>query len=60
MVAYYDLGRFPYNEDSAIFHLEHAAECGSLDGILTLAKMYLGMPHDILPSVALEVCTFIG
>lgn len=56
MVAYYDLGRFPFDEDSAIFHLESAAECGSLDGILTLAKMYLGMPHDILTNVELEKC----
>nr|XP_039268427.1 eukaryotic elongation factor 2 kinase-like isoform X2 [Styela clava] len=56
MVVYYDLGRFPFDEDSAIFHLETAAECGSLDGILVLAKMYLGMPHDILANVELEQC----
>lgn len=55
MSVYYDLGRFPYDEDSALYHLEKASECGSLDAILTLSKMYLGMPHDVLTNVELEV-----
>jgi len=55
MVVYYDLGRFPFHEDSALFHLETAAECGSLDAILCLGKMYMGMPHDLLPQITLEV-----
>nr|XP_026694351.1 eukaryotic elongation factor 2 kinase isoform X4 [Ciona intestinalis] len=54
MAVYYDIGRFPFDEDSALFHLETSAECGSLEGILTLAQIYLGMPHDILSQVTLE------
>nr|CAB3240932.1 eukaryotic elongation factor 2 kinase [Phallusia mammillata] len=54
MAAYYDIGRVPYHEDSALFHLETAAECGSLEAILCMAKLYMGMPHDLLAQINLE------
>ena len=38
-----------------MFHLEIAAECGSLEAILLMAHIYMGMPHDVLPSITLEV-----
>ncbi|XP_076804356.1 eukaryotic elongation factor 2 kinase-like isoform X2 [Clavelina lepadiformis] len=54
IAVYYDLGRFPYHEDSALFHLEIATECGSLEAILLMSQIYMGIPHDILPDILLE------
>ena len=38
-----------------MFHLETAADCGSLEAILLMAHIYLGMPHDVLPNISMEV-----
>ncbi|XP_064478566.1 eukaryotic elongation factor 2 kinase-like isoform X2 [Ornithodoros turicata] len=42
-----------YDQVSAMFHLEKAAQCGSLEAVLTLAKIHLGLPHDLLQDVVL-------
>lgn len=41
--------------ESAIYHEEHAAQLGVLEAILTLAKLYLGIPRDVLCNCFVEV-----
>lgn len=54
LAKYHEIGRFCDKKDedidweSALFHEVHAAELGELEAILTLAKLYLGMEHDVL------------
>lgn len=60
MVRYHEAGRFcekdqEWDEESAIFHLEHAADCGELEAIVGLGLMYSQLPHHILSEVTLEV-----
>ena len=43
-----------YDKEAALFHLRCSAKCGVLPAILTLAKMYAGMPHDLLSEVEAE------
>lgn len=45
-----------YDHDSAMFHMEKAAQCGSLEAVLTLAKLHLGLPHDLLQDIVLPEC----
>ncbi|KAM6423941.1 eukaryotic elongation factor 2 kinase [Liasis olivaceus] len=59
MVRYHEAGRFcekdqGWDEDSALFHLEHAAECGELEAIVGLGLMYSQLPHHILSEVTLQ------
>ncbi|XP_061456344.1 eukaryotic elongation factor 2 kinase isoform X2 [Rhineura floridana] len=59
MVRYHEAGRFcerdqEWDEASAIFHLEHAADCGELEAIVGLGLMYSQLPHHILSEVTLE------
>ncbi|XP_028561392.2 eukaryotic elongation factor 2 kinase isoform X1 [Podarcis muralis] len=59
MVRYHEAGRFcekdqEWDEESAIFHLEHAADCGELEAIVGLGLMYSQLPHHILSEVTLE------
>lgn len=37
-----------YDQEAAVFHLEQAARCGILEALLVLAKVHLGLPHDML------------
>uniref|UniRef100_A0A224YY64 Elongation factor 2 kinase n=1 Tax=Rhipicephalus zambeziensis TaxID=60191 RepID=A0A224YY64_9ACAR len=37
-----------YDQAAAVFHLEQAARCGVLEALLVLAKVHLGLPHDLL------------
>lgn len=60
LARYYENGRFSseddplsYNKEAALFHVDMAAQCGNLEGLLTLAKMYQGVPHDLLEDVEL-------
>ncbi|XP_033100610.1 eukaryotic elongation factor 2 kinase-like isoform X2 [Anneissia japonica] len=53
MARYHEIGRFAESEnernmDAALYHLEQAALCGSLEAIINLAKIHLQLPHDIL------------
>ncbi|XP_056101819.1 eukaryotic elongation factor 2 kinase-like isoform X3 [Rhinichthys klamathensis goyatoka] len=59
MVRYHEGGRFcekdaPWDEISAIYHLERATMCGELEAIVALGQCYLQLPHHILPEIELE------
>lgn len=60
MVRYHEAGRFcekdkDWDQETALFHLEHAADCGELEAIVGLGLMYSQLPHHILSEVTLEV-----
>lgn len=60
MVRYHEGGRFcekdeEWDRESAVFHLEHAANLGELEAIVGLGLMYSQLPHHILADVSLEV-----
>jgi HEPN domain-containing protein len=54
MCKYYQVGRFSelgseeFDEFSAFFHLEQAAELCVKEAIFALAKIYLDLPRDLL------------
>jgi len=53
-----EIGRFTNNEvqmECAMFHLEQAAACGDLTALITMAEVYLQLPHDVLASAAVQV-----
>ncbi|XP_061763407.1 eukaryotic elongation factor 2 kinase-like isoform X1 [Nerophis ophidion] len=59
MVRYHEAGRFcekdeQWDQDSAMFHLERAAQCGELEAIVVLGQCCLQLPHHILPNMELE------
>ncbi|XP_072275037.1 eukaryotic elongation factor 2 kinase isoform X2 [Pyxicephalus adspersus] len=59
MVRYHEGGRFcekdqDWDQDSAIYHLEHAAHCGELEAIIGLGLMYTQLPHHILTEVSVQ------
>uniref|UniRef100_A0A3Q2XYK6 Eukaryotic elongation factor 2 kinase n=1 Tax=Hippocampus comes TaxID=109280 RepID=A0A3Q2XYK6_HIPCM len=59
MVRYHEAGRFcekdeQWDEDSAMFHLERAAQCGELEAIVAIGQCCLQLPHHILPNMELE------
>lgn len=59
MVRYHEAGRFSekdkeWDQESALFHLEHAADCGELEAIVGLGLMCSQLPHHILSEVTLE------
>ncbi|XP_037066903.1 eukaryotic elongation factor 2 kinase isoform X2 [Peromyscus leucopus] len=59
MVRYHEGGRFcekneEWDRESAIFHLEHAADLGELEAIVGLGLMYSQLPHHILTDVSLK------
>ena len=61
MAKYYEIGRFSAPEgdevdwDAALFHEEHAAQLGVLEAIVTLAKLHLGMPREVLVNCIVQV-----
>lgn len=63
LVRYHEGGRFcekdePWDQDSAMLHLERAALCGELEAIVALGQCCLQLPHHILPEMVLEVGVF--
>ncbi|XP_069860463.1 eukaryotic elongation factor 2 kinase isoform X2 [Dipodomys merriami] len=59
MVRYHEGGRFcekdeEWDQESAVFHLEHAADLGELEAIVALGLMYLQLPHHVLADVSLK------
>uniref|UniRef100_A0A8C2K0R0 Eukaryotic elongation factor 2 kinase n=1 Tax=Cyprinus carpio TaxID=7962 RepID=A0A8C2K0R0_CYPCA len=59
MVRYHEGGRFcekdaPWDQISAMYHLERAAMCGELEAIVALGQCYLQLPHHILLEIELE------
>lgn len=60
MVRYHEGRRFcekdeDWDRESAVFHLEHAADLGELEAIVALGLMCLQLPHHILADVSLKV-----
>ncbi|XP_062299104.1 eukaryotic elongation factor 2 kinase isoform X1 [Scomber scombrus] len=61
MVRYHEAGRFcekneQWDQKSAMFHLETAAQCGELEAIVAMGQCCLQLPHHILPDMELEDC----
>lgn len=59
MVRYHEAGRFcekdqDWDQESAIYHLEHAAHCGELEAIIGLGLMYSQLSHHILTEVSVQ------
>lgn len=60
MVRYHEAGRFcekdaPWDQDSAVYHLQRAAMCGELEAVVALGQLYLQLPHHVLPEIELQV-----
>jgi elongation factor 2 kinase len=61
MCKYHELGRFlkddndSIDHEAAFFHLAQAANLGVLEALVNLAKIYMQLPHDILPDYKVEV-----
>lgn len=61
MAKYHEIGRFlltpdcPIDWDSALFHEKHASELGVLEALITMARLYLGLPRDVLTECSQEV-----
>ncbi|PVD37875.1 hypothetical protein C0Q70_00477 [Pomacea canaliculata] len=59
MAKYHEIGRFSVKEDvvdweAVLFHEEHAAQLGVLEAITTMARLYLGLPRDVLINCTVE------
>lgn len=58
LAKYHEMCRFTddgkYDKSTALFHLKAAADCGVVDAIVNVAKIYCGIPHDILAEVVAE------
>lgn len=61
MCKYHEFGRFLINEndefdsESAFFHLQQAANLGVTEALINIGKIYLQLPHDVLPEYHVEV-----
>lgn len=58
LAKYHEVCRFTedgcYDREAARFHLRAAAECGIVAAIVSLARMFCGLPHDILSDVTTD------
>jgi len=58
LARYHEVCRFTedgtYDKEAALFHLRAAAECGIVSAIVAIARMYCGLPHDILGDLTIE------
>jgi len=60
LAKYHEMDRFTkadsdgYDHVAALYHLRHAADCGDLEAIITLARIALQLPNDVLPDITLE------
>ena len=58
LATYHEICRFTdngiYDHEVALFHLKAAAECGIISAIISVARMYFGLSHDILSEVTIE------
>lgn len=65
MCKYYQVGRFSelgseeFDEGSAFYHLELAAELAVREAIFASAKIYLDLPRDLLPNFRPTVKKFL-
>ena len=57
---YHEMQRFTethsigYDREAAFYDLRHASDCGNLEAIITMARIALNLPQDVLPDLALE------
>jgi elongation factor 2 kinase len=60
MCKYHEFERFLVGEhdtvdyEAAFFHLNQAANLGVMDALVNLSKIYMQLPHDILPDYHIE------
>ena len=60
LAKYHEMQRFTqpdstgYDRKAALYYLRHAADCGHLEAIITMARIALQLPHDVLPDLCLE------
>ncbi|EDO36975.1 predicted protein, partial [Nematostella vectensis] len=58
MAKYGEIGRFTSDREpdmeSAMFHMEKAAQCGITTALVTLAEIYLQLPHDLMESATVQ------
>jgi len=58
LAKYHELCRFTddgrYDKSAALFHLKAAADCGVVEAIVNVARIYAGIPRDILSEVSAE------
>jgi elongation factor 2 kinase len=50
-----DCDQIEFDTEAALFHLKQAGRLGIKDALLNLAKIYLGLPHDILSCYSVDV-----
>ncbi|VDK56481.1 unnamed protein product [Gongylonema pulchrum] len=43
-----------FDKEAAFYHLSIAQQCGVLEAVITMAKMALGLPHELLKEVISE------
>ena len=60
LARYHEIGRFSEDEndrnlDGALYHVEQAARCGVLEAIISMARMYCQLPHDVLEELNVDV-----
>ena len=58
LAKYNEIGRLTENEpdmESALYHLELAATCGVVKALLTMAEIFLQLPHEILDTTTVQV-----
>ena len=64
MAKYHEACRFTddgiFDKESAVYHLKAAADCGIIAANLSLAKIFVDMPHDILGDVTIDDCAGIN
>ena len=62
LAKYNEAGRFSDEPDieSALFHLEKAAMCGVTEAILTMAEIYLDLPHEMISSASVQVQSLVA
>jgi len=58
LAKYHELCRFTedgrYDKGAALFHLKAAADCGVVEAIVNVARIYAGIPRDILSEVSAQ------
>ena len=66
LCKYHEIGRFldendlngEVDMDAAFFHLKHSANLGEIESLVNISKIYMQLPHDILPEYNVEVNKF--
>ena len=57
LAKYHEVQRFAkaeveeYDKEAALYHLRAAAYCDNLEAIITMARVGLDLPHDVLPDL---------